>query len=979
MSSFSETVTPALSDGLTNASSLASINGGPGRIDFGQLAELALANFATVVEEILGLEGEYRGQEFVAINPKRDDHELGSFSINVESGKYADFAILDECKGGDLIALASYIWDCRPIEAAKQLQEKLRPQADVPTALDLIRSANRMGRERFGSSVASQVMEPIPDGSPELDVRRFESHGSTVEERYDYLNTDGKRCFVQLRLRRADGGKTFMTLRVDRHEDGSLHWTGGMPEGQRPLFGLNALAGACDDQLVFVVEGEKAALALQKMLPSVVVVTSAGGASAPSKTDWSPLAGRNVVIWRDNDGPGLNYQDRVVQLIRAIDLSTRISVIDVESLLRTFCPMMGWVYDEKAVELKGWDAADVAALGLDHSVIAEVVAAATREVSVDGVATASEALIEPEGPHVSWATDTMYLVRDGRVLASKAGRDGQPYSVPVCSRVDIVRQLRDDVSTGWSLELVLHTPDGRTKTHILPRSRLSDLRTLKAEMNDLGVIVYNWAEFQQYLEHAIPRDTHRLVRNVGWHDGVFVQADRVYGAASESLALDSDAPASKAFWQHGELARWNRDVGRLCASNSRLMLSVCTSLAGPLLGLLGVENGGIHLVGPSSVGKTTSLRVAASVWGEPTRIIQSWRSTSNGLEVVAAGLNDSVLLLDELNQASPQEAGEAVYMLGNGQGKQRMGRSGHAARLLQWRLLFMSTGEIPLQQHIESAGRMARAGMEVRLLNVPADAGHGFGLFDSLAGFESSKELADHLHTSTLQVFGVAGHTWLSYLVGQMAEQGYAVFCEGLQTRLGGIENLFVRSNADGLVNRAARRFAILALAGEMAERAGIGGWAADESIVMLQHCFEAWIVERGGTGSSEEAQALRQVQRFFEQHGQSAFQRVGWPDGLEGAEQSRVISNRAGYYGSTKTGGMFFVLPEPFKSRVCEGLNVKLVVDALRKHGLLLRDASNTARVPDLPNAIRAYWISERIIGFGPGEPQAEQDLAIA
>jgi putative DNA primase/helicase len=352
------------------------------QIDFQAIAELALQHFDTVVEDILGLNGEHRGREFVAVNPKRDDYELGSFSINVESGKYADFAIQEECSGGDLISLASYIWDCRPIEAAKRLLAELEAKRTELPVLDIVQAARSQNRPKPRSPF--ELMAPIPEGSPELDPKHFVRRGETLERRYDYMDMAGNLCFVQLRLRNVEGGKTFMTVRVDKRDDGSLFWTGGMPDGLRPLFGLSALAGASDDQQVFVVEGEKAALALGGMMPSVPVVTSAGGASAPSKTDWSPLAGRNVVIWRDNDEPGLKYQERVIELICAANPTARINVIEAEPLFRALCPMMGWGYAEKAEELKGWDAADVAALGLDHSVIAEAVAAATREVSVHG-------------------------------------------------------------------------------------------------------------------------------------------------------------------------------------------------------------------------------------------------------------------------------------------------------------------------------------------------------------------------------------------------------------------------------------------------------------------------------------------------------------------------------------------------------------------------------------------------------------------
>lgn len=453
------------------------------------------------------------------------------------------------------------------------------------------------------------------------------------------------------------------------------------------------------------------------MLPNSPVLTSAGGSKAASKSDWSPLAGSDVVIWPDNDPAGQSYQQDVIRLIRAIDPATPISVVDVEALLRAVCCLKGWVYEEKIAEFKGWDAADVAALGLDPEVLTALIEEAIDQ-EVPSPANAEEQIVWPI-TGVAWPSGKRYRMHRDTVEVCKE-KEGRSEWAKVCSRLEIVRQLRDSEGAGWSLELVVTAPDGATKRIILPKAWLTDAQGLKSLLFDSGVLIYNWLELHDYIGHAVPAETHKLVRRVGWHGGAYVRSDAIYGYMEEPLALDGAAPACNSFGQQGTLDTWNSQIGRLCSGNSRLMLAVCAALAGPLLRPLGVENGGFHLVGPSSVGKTTALRVAASVYGPQDKFIRTWRSTSNGLESVAAGSNDCVLLIDEMNQATPQEAGEAVYMLGNGQGKARMTKTGVGARLLEWKLLFVSTGEIPLQQHMESAGKTIRAGMEVRLLNVPA-------------------------------------------------------------------------------------------------------------------------------------------------------------------------------------------------------------------------------------------------------------------
>ena len=84
-----------------------------------------------------------------------------------------------------------------------------------------------------------------------------------------------------------------------------------------------------------------------------------------------------------------------------------------------------------------------------------------------------------------------------------------------------------------------------------------------------------------------------------------------------------------------DAADWRDRIGALCVGNSRLVFAVASAFAGPLLRPAGMESGGFHLRGDSSSGKTTALRLAASVNGGPS-YMQRWRTTSNGLEGAAA-------------------------------------------------------------------------------------------------------------------------------------------------------------------------------------------------------------------------------------------------------------------------------------------------------------------------------------------------------
>ena len=197
----------------------------------------------------------------------------------------------------------------------------------------------------------------------------------------------------------------------------------------------------------------------------------------------------------------------------------------------------------------------------------------------------------------------------------------------------------------------------------------------------------------------------RCVERTGWHEGTFVFPDETIGETSgERVLLQTENSRRHVYQQAGTLADWQREVAALCVGNSRLIFAVSSAFASILLYLTGEENGGFHFQGSSSIGKSTLLRVASSVFGGGD-YMQSWRATANGLEAVAAQHNDSLLCLDELKQVDAKEAGEIAYMLANGSGKGRADRAGFARARQTWRLLFLSNGELSLEEHLEHRGQ----------------------------------------------------------------------------------------------------------------------------------------------------------------------------------------------------------------------------------------------------------------------------------
>lgn len=91
-------------------------------VDFRRVAAAALANVDAVMLRWLP-RGRREGVEWVATNPARADHRPGSFKVNLRTGAWADFATND--RGGDLIALAAYLFRLSQRDAAVKIADML--------------------------------------------------------------------------------------------------------------------------------------------------------------------------------------------------------------------------------------------------------------------------------------------------------------------------------------------------------------------------------------------------------------------------------------------------------------------------------------------------------------------------------------------------------------------------------------------------------------------------------------------------------------------------------------------------------------------------------------------------------------------------------------------------------------------------------------------------------------------------------------
>jgi putative DNA primase/helicase len=526
------------------------------------------------------------------------------------------------------------------------------------------------------------------------------------------------------------------------------------------------------------------------------------------------------------------------------------------------------------------------------------------------------------------SSGAVFDVKDAGVFALDP-EGGEP--IFVCSPLFIEADTRDEQGRNWGRLLRWPDRDGREHSWAMPMELLNgDGREYRGVLLNEGLTVGAGRRAQGLLEQYLntrPERKALCVSRVGWHRGAFILPDETIGGADgEEIRWQTAGNNHHLFAAAGTLDEWRREVAHYCAGNSRLAFAVSAAFAAALLSVVEAEGGGFHFRGASSLGKTTALLVGGSVWGggSDKGYLRRWRATINGLESVAETHNDSLLCLDELAEVDPREAGEVAYMLANGAGKLRMSKGVTLRRSLEWRLLFLSSGETSLAEHIASAGKRSRGGQEVRLVDLEADAGKGRGLFDELHGMANGDALARHLQQASRRHYGTAIREFLRRVAAEPA----AVRREARHFTQAFLKD-YLSDQAGREAGRVAHRFALVGYAGELASECGVTGWTGREAEAAAAELFKDWCGRRGEAGTDEEA-AIRQVRLFIEQHGASRFQRLDRPD-------DRTVHNRAGYIEGEDEETVWYILPEVFRAEVCKGFDVAQAAKSLERREWLL------------------------------------------
>jgi hypothetical protein len=355
---------------------------------------------ATPLEKVLtALDGQHKpsGNGYTAKCPAHDDHAPSLSIAESEDGK-----VLLNCHAG---------CSSEKIVGAMGLtMSALFP--DAP-------QTSKNGAAETASSPT--VYTKANDAVIELE-RKFGKRSAW----WTYRDANGNPVAAVVRWDTANG-KTFRPVAKI-----GTGWRIGDPEGLWPLYQLPAVLKS--QGRVYICEGEKAADAVTAL--GLAATTSAHGAKAADKTDWSPLAGRTIVILPDHDEPGARYAEDVATLLARLNPAPTIKIVNLPDL-----PPHGdaveYVADRKAAGL------DAVAIGSELNRLADVaeVLQPTTVESASGPVLVSLADVEPEP--VKWLWPGRIALGKLTLLAGDPGVGKSFVTLDIAARVSRGRPWAD--------------------------------------------------------------------------------------------------------------------------------------------------------------------------------------------------------------------------------------------------------------------------------------------------------------------------------------------------------------------------------------------------------------------------------------------------------------------------------------------------------------------------------------------------------
>jgi len=806
----------------------------------------------------------------------------------------------------------------------------------------------------LAEDVANKPIEGIPLITID-DTEYFNKEFNCLPTHYfPYFNADSSFAFYMTRWPRSKEIESKKETRPYSINAQRNKWRSKFSPNPRPPYNLLELLNR-PDAIVLIVEGERSVEAAKILFPNYVVITSSGGANGSNSTDWSSLKNREIIISPDFDAAGKQYFTRVKNLcVKA----------EAKSVKQLFTEKLGrFIIDNDIiVERQGevptkYDLAD----SLTDGWSAELINSAVNDKKLFTLFSEekTEKIIkddrvfedEEEVDHSSYK-----LTKNGVLYLLEYKEEGETHQQwsTLCGYLKAVCQIRDVDSNNWGLSFELIDRDHKKKEIVIHRDQLHTDKTAIELLSNKGLKIPRLKKFYKsiltcdllndYINSCNPSKRAIGIDTVGWHGNSYIlpyvdNPKNVYYIQDnskenkEEYILQSNSAAPRRLIRKGTLKSWQDNIGELAKDNTIPVFSCAAALAPLLLKPLGEDGCCFHFSGSSSIGKSTGLHIAASIWGMTE--LSSFRSTDNAAESLCKNSNYGLILMDELAQGKVEAIEQIAYLFGNGKSKARANRKGEAKAISSFKILGLSSGEIGLAAKLAEKGRSVTAGQNVRFIEIDADMGKGFGVFDNLHGFKDGDALSKALQKRVKEHNGIVIDEFAKYITSNFADvkaKAYSIVDDWLSINL--------PPEANGQVARVARKFALVAAAGEIAIEAKILPFNKFDAMLHCAILFKNWLNKRGGSGSQEFKGIVDRLRSLIQEGINSRFLNA------DGTDENKSPRDNAGYkkleYDSVLQEQVikeFWINPDVFNKEVMQYRDAKVFYPQLIKGGFIIPD----------------------------------------
>jgi|TARA_R110000824_G_scaffold115788_2_gene266999 uncharacterized protein (DUF927 family) len=422
-----------------------------------------------------------------------------------------------------------------------------------------------------------------------------------------------------------------------------------------------------------------------------------------------------------------------------------------------------------------------------------------------------------------------YQIDNSGVYRLAAGPDGEVSRHRIANAPIFLSARTSNLMTGEARRQALWRGAGGwcgrvvDRRVILDSRRIMELADLEAPVssNTTSQLISFLSDFEAENAHRLP--SIRTSPHMGWLPGnsfllpdVHYTPDTNMGRLSLTTAPGHEA-VMQGWTQTGDPDKWRRAVD-LVGDFPFAMIALYASLATPLLRILNVPSFIVDFSGETSGGKSTILRLAASVWGRPAdslpTAMYSWDATKVWIERTAGMLHSLPLILDETKRAKhPGIVRDVIYDFCQGQGRGRGSITG-VQEVSTWRSILISSGEGAATSFSQDGGTRARV---ITLKGRPLGD-------DPEVGGRVSEEVQAIVHEN----HGWLGREMIRYLVANEAQW------DRIKEVYEATRLKYVDASKTAVGRRHAAHIAVLDVAASIAHQLGVPRPSQDPFMVLV-------------------------------------------------------------------------------------------------------------------------------------------------